>query len=85
MILQLPLIHQVITLMVNMKMITETEKVNFCSDSLTKLGHFLSMLCQAVKDNNCEPDDIEGCLGIAWDMVNSMQKTINSANKEVEE
>lgn len=71
--------------MVNMKMITETQKVNCCSDGLNKLGHFLSMLCQAVKDNNCDPDDIEGCLCIAWDMVNSMQQTINSENKGVAE
>lgn len=72
--------------MVNINMLTESEKANLlCSDDLTKLGHFLSMLCQAVKDKNCEPDDIEACLGIAWDMVNSMQKTMNSGNKEVAE
>ena len=71
--------------MVNMNMLTEAEKANLCSDGLTKLGHFLSMLCQAVKDNNCEPDDIEACLGIAWDMVNSMQQTIKNENKEVAE
>ena len=56
--------------MVNMKMLTETEKVILCSEGLSKLGHILSMLCQAVKDNNCDPDDIEGCLCIAWDIVN---------------
>lgn len=46
--------------MVNMKMLTETKKVILCSEGLSKLGHILSMLCQAVKDNNCDPDDIEG-------------------------
>lgn len=71
--------------MVNMKMLTETEKVILCSEGLGKLGHILSMLCQAVKDNNCDPDDIEGCLCIAWDIVNSMQQNIKNGNKEVAE
>ncbi|OWY84578.1 hypothetical protein [Klebsiella michiganensis] len=71
--------------MVNMKMLTETKKVILCSEGLSKLGHILSMLCQAVKDNNCDPDDIEGCLCIAWDIVNSMQQTIKNGNKEVAE
>lgn len=43
------------------------------------------MLCHAVKDNSCDPDDIEGCLCIAWDIVNSMQQTIKNENKEVAE
>lgn len=58
-------------------------KINFCSGELTKLGHLLSVLNQAVNDNNCENDDIEGCLGIAWDLVKSMQSTIKSNNPEI--
>ncbi|MDM6970900.1 hypothetical protein QUG73_21690, partial [Klebsiella michiganensis] len=76
--------HHVATFMVNiMKIITDAEKINFCSGELTKLGHLLSVLNQAVNDNNCENDDIEGCLGIAWDLVKSMQSTIKSNNPEI--
>ncbi|TNL03459.1 hypothetical protein CYD30_25105, partial [Kosakonia cowanii] len=54
-----------------MKLNTKKQVATHCLEELGKLRHLLSVLCQATNYNNFDPEDIEGSLGIAWDIANS--------------
>ncbi len=43
-----------------MKLNTKKQDATYCLDELAKLRHLLSVLCQAINNNNHERDDIEG-------------------------
>lgn len=65
-------------------MIAHTECTTYCLDELSKLTKLLSLLGQSVTDEKTDLDDIEGCLGITWDMANTIHKTLSKTIQGVE-
>ncbi|ECO4992809.1 hypothetical protein FYP93_23240 [Salmonella enterica] len=65
-------------------MIAHTECTTYCLDELSKLTKLLSLLGQSVTDEKTDLDDIEGYLGIAWDMANTIHKTLSKTIQGVE-
>ncbi|MGR6939478.1 hypothetical protein ACU631_12620 [Klebsiella aerogenes] len=65
-------------------MIAHIECTTYCLDELSKLTKLLSLLGQSVTDGKTDPDDIEGCLGIAWDMANTIHKTLSNTIQGIE-
>ncbi|HAS1725602.1 TPA: hypothetical protein L1V86_000172 [Enterobacter cloacae] len=47
-----------------------------CLDKLKKVNDLLVVVANSIRENNSTPDEIETCIGIAWDISNSVFQSI---------
>lgn len=55
----------------------KTDTALNCLDTLKKLNDLLVIISQSIRDKNTLPEEIETCIGIAWDLGNSVANAIN--------
>ncbi|MDT7071151.1 hypothetical protein [Citrobacter amalonaticus] len=53
-----------------------------CLDRLKKLNDLLVVIAKSMREENSTTEEIETCVGIAWDIGNSLFETIDSEVKK---
>ncbi|QLD06764.1 hypothetical protein [Citrobacter freundii] len=60
----------------------KTETALNCLDRLKKLNDLLVVIANSMREGNSTTEEIETCVGIAWDIGNSLFETFDSEVKK---
>lgn len=60
----------------------KTEIALNCLDRLKKLNDLLVVIANSMREGNSTTEEIETCVGIAWDIGNSLFETFDSEVKK---
>lgn len=61
----------------------KTETALNCLDKLKKINDLLVVVGNSMREGNSTKEEIETCVGIAWDIGNSLFETIDSEVKKI--